>query len=235
MHVSQEAKEMEGVKPTMYGLMPGEQIEVTQWFRGKAKSYVCTVIQEQKNFITVDRGNYKDTVDKLLILQKQMKIERIEDMKKIEAPPKEKLLEMAQGPFSRSKTMQDIAKVFKVSPATVYGWFKSYEIDNWSSKEAIMEPVNLVVEKTVDTSTVVENEPSIAAPVQTKVSEKSVQASKLIVRTLQFDHLLIDIDRTNKNVSFIDEGLGQKIDINFEQLSAFSEVALGVRALIDKD
>lgn len=232
MYNNQEANEMEGVKFTMFGLMPGEKIEVTQWIRGKAKSYVCTVIQEQKNFITVDRGNYKDTVDKLLILQKQMRIERIEDMKKIEVPPKEKLLEMAAGHSTKAKAMQDIAKIFKVSPATVYGWFNAYEIDNWSNAA---EPVNLVVEKNVDTSTVVENLPSISAPVQIKLSEKSVQASKLIVRTLQFNHLLIDIDRINQNVSFIDEGFGQKIDINFEQLSAFSEVALGVKALIDKD
>ena len=74
MYASQETDKGQGIKPTMFGLMPGEKIEVTQWYKKKEKSYICTVIQENKNFITVDRGNYKDTVDKLLILQKKMKI-----------------------------------------------------------------------------------------------------------------------------------------------------------------
>ncbi|MDF2578379.1 MAG: hypothetical protein K0S74_1863 [Chlamydiales bacterium] len=234
MYASQETDKGQGIKPTMFGLMPGDKIEVTQWYKKKVKSYVCTVIQEQKNFITVDRGNYKDTVDKLLILQKQIKIERIEDMKKIEVPPKEKLLEMAQGPSTRSKTMKDIAKAFNVSPATVYGWFKDYEIDNWSSKEAITEPVNLAVEKIVDTSTIDQNESSTVKPEQVKVSTKSVQASMVMVKQLLFEHLIIDIKRKDGTVVLVDEATCNEIAFSFSQLGALAEVIIGVKELIEK-
>ncbi|MDF2892521.1 MAG: hypothetical protein K0R80_2888 [Clostridia bacterium] len=233
MHTTQDSSKDQRTKPTMYGLEPGEKIEVTQWNRGKSKSYVCTVIQEQKNFITVDRGNYKDTVDKLLVLQNEMEIERVEDMKKIEVPTKEKLLEMTQNYPTKAKAANGIAKSLKVSPATVYGWFKNYSIDSWTGIEEAPRPVNLTIEKTVDTA--IESEIITKVPENTIVIEKSVQAIKLIVKTLQFDHLLIDIDRKIKNVSFIDEDQGQKINIGFGQLGAFAELAIGVKELIEKD
>jgi hypothetical protein len=247
VYASKETDKGHGIKPTMFGLMPGDKIEITQWYKKKVRSYVCTVIQEQKNFITVDRGNYKDTVDKLLILQKQLRIERIDDMKKIEMLPKEKLLEMAQGYSTKTKAVFGIAKTLGISNGVVTSWFKEYGITKLESKEHIDTPevpVNLNVEKTVDTKVeksvdtlvkkVVEEDSSTAVPEQVKPSTRSVQTSKLIVKQLQFEHLIIDIKRNDGTVILVDEETCNEIAFNFSQLGALAEVIIGVKELIEK-
>jgi hypothetical protein len=77
MYANREVRLSQGLKPTMYGLQPGDKLEVSYSLKGRLRRYRCTVVKEYENYITVDKGNYKGSVDKLSILQGEIQVVRL--------------------------------------------------------------------------------------------------------------------------------------------------------------
>lgn len=210
MYVTQEDKSNEGIKPTMYGLIPGDKIEVTQWNRCKAKSFVCIVVQEHKNFITVDRGRYRDTIDKLLIQQKQMKIERIDNMsRKLQPPPKEQLIEMCKKYPTKTKAMHGIAKELGISHMPVNNWIKEYGINEFGQSLAPNNPIQTIIEDPT---------PELLVKVEEKCHEIKMEPikeikSKLLSKQYVFENFLFEIDRENQCLYLTDDTSNEVIGV----------------------
>jgi hypothetical protein len=191
-------------------LIKGERIKVIKIGRaGMQSQYVCSVVHETDKFVTVDLGNYKETLDKFDIQRNRITIERLGDemRKKLEGPSKEALAEICKGCKTSNEAAKAVAKKFIVSMSTAKRWINEAGMKFGNSIQNEIAPTN-IQEETPSANLITKEESfsksdDLCPDAKEPEKEPAVKFS-LTMSTYQIGKGVILVDYQRETIKFIE-------------------------------